>query len=106
MEKLIGDILRLGGRRERLEVNIFGGARIGPDTSDIGERNAEYAEAWLNAEGLVPVASELRGGLAPRLAYLPVSGRAFVVELSGYNDPVTTAEHGPTRSPGGAALFP
>ena len=40
MEQLINGILRQGGRRERLEVKIFGGARIGPDTSAIGERNA------------------------------------------------------------------
>ena len=82
MEQLINGILRQGGRRERLEVKIFGGARVGPDSSAIGERNAHYVEEYLRAERLVPVVRELRGGRARRLAYLPVSGRAFVAELS------------------------
>lgn len=93
MEQLINDLLRQGGRRERMEVKVFGGARIGPETSGIGERNADYIEDYLKAEGLTLLASELRGTRARRLAYLPVSGRAFVVDLPGYEDRIATAEH-------------
>jgi chemotaxis protein CheD len=94
MEQLINDILHQGGRRERMEVKVFGGARIGPDTSAIGLRNADYVETYLKAEGLTVLARDLRGTRARRLAYLPVSGRAFVVALSDYEDSVTTAEQG------------
>ena len=93
MEQLINDILRQGGRRERMEVKVFGGARIGPDTSAIGERNADYVEEYLRTEGLTVLASELRGSRARRLAYLPVSGRAFVVDLAGHEDRIATVEY-------------
>ncbi len=92
MEKLINDILVHGGRRERLEVKAFGGARIGPDTTAIGSRNADFVEAYLSAENLRLCASDLRGDRARRLAYLPVSGRAFVVELPGQDAPIGISE--------------
>lgn len=81
MARLIGDILRQGGQRRRLEVKLFGAGRIGPDTSGIGERNACYIEHYLKTEGLAPLVSELRGLRARRIAYMPVSGRAFMSEL-------------------------
>lgn len=87
MEQLINGIFTQGGRRERLEVKVFGGARVGPDSSEIGERNASYVEYYLKAEGLVPLVSELRGSRARRLAYMPVSGRAFMVELPPHEIP-------------------
>ncbi len=105
MARLIGDILRSGGRRELLEVKIFGGARIGPDTSEIGDRNASYVEAYLKAHGLVPLISKLRGKEARRLAYMPVSGRAFLVELSQHDGPAAAIDFGSTKRAGGIALF-
>lgn len=108
MEQLINGILRQGGRRERLEVKVFGGARLGPDTSEIGERNATYVEDYLRAEGLVPLVSELRGGRARRLAYMPVSGRAFMVELPSHAIPAEVRlPEMPTRMPavGSVELF-
>ena len=81
MEILINGILRHGGRRERLETKVFGGARVGRETSEIGDRNAQYVEYYLKTEGLVPIVTKLRGDRARRIAYMPVSGRAFMVEL-------------------------
>lgn len=81
MQQLMHDLFRNGGRRERLEVKVFGGARIGQDAANIGSRNADYVEQYLKAEGIVPVVRRLRGHRAQRVAYLPVSGRAFMVEL-------------------------
>lgn len=92
MEQLINDILRHGGRRERLEVKVFGGARIGPDTSEIGTRNAKYVEDYLKAEGLMALVSDLRGNRARRLAYLPVSGRAFMTELPDPSHDIIASE--------------
>ena len=108
MEQLINGILRQGGRRERLEVKVFGGARIGPDSSEIGERNANYVEDYLRTEGLVPLATELRGSRARRLAYMPVSGRAFMVELPPHATPAEVqAPVFPSRMPtsGSVELF-
>ncbi len=92
MERLINDILRHGGQRGRLEVKLFGGARIGADTGEIGERNARFAEDYLKAEGLAPLVCQLRGDRARRIAYLPVSGRAFMVELPSLDERVQREE--------------
>ncbi len=81
MDRLIEDILRRGGRRERLEAKVFGGARIGTDTSAIGERNARFVEAWLREARLPVLAAVLGGTQARRLAYLPADGRAFASGL-------------------------
>lgn len=108
MEQLINGILSKGGRRERLEIKVFGGARLGPDSSEIGERNASYVEYYLKAEGLVPLVSELRGGRARRLAYVPVSGRAFMVELPPHAIPAEVRSPAlPARMPtfGSVELF-
>lgn len=90
MERLVNDILRRGGRRELLEIKLFGGARLGGDRIGIGERNADFVEAYLRAEGMVPVARDLRGRHARRLVYLPVCGRAFLLEL--VEQPAESAE--------------
>ncbi len=92
MERLINDILTQGGRRDRLEVKAFGGARIGPDTSAIGHRNADFIEQYVQAEGLRILASDLRKDCPRRLAYSPVSGRAFMVELPGEETLVARGE--------------
>lgn len=81
MERLINDVLARGGRRSRLEIKLFGGARLAPDHTAIGPRNADYVEGYLRAEGMAPVVRQLRGTLARRLLYVPSTGRAFVREL-------------------------
>ena len=81
MERLISDVLARGGCRSRLEVKLFGGAQRAPYRAAIGPRNADYVEGYLQAEGMTPVVSLLRGPHARRVVYLPVTGRAFVQEL-------------------------
>ncbi|MGZ5927150.1 MAG: chemotaxis protein CheD, partial [Rhizomicrobium sp.] len=44
MELLINELLKSGARRERLQAKIFGGANVMAGLSDIGGRNAEFAE--------------------------------------------------------------
>jgi chemotaxis protein CheD len=94
MEELINDIAHYGGQRARLEIKVFGGARVGPDTSAIGERNARYIEDYMRAERMAPLASHLRGVRPRRIAYLPVSGRAFMAEMAGADDTIREAELG------------
>lgn len=81
MRRLIEDISKRGGRRERLEVKLFGAANLGKDPGTVGESNARFAAAFLAAEGLQPIAQDLRGTSARRLVYYPISGRAFVMAL-------------------------
>ncbi len=81
MTQLIEAILQRGGRRERLEVKLFGGAHLGQDPGVVGASNARFAIDFLARQGLQPMARELGGTCARRLLYLPVIGRAFMVAL-------------------------
>ena len=81
MERLINDILRNGGQRDRLEVKVFGGAVMMAGGPSVGLRNAEFVEAYLREEGLHIVASHLRGKHARRVNYIPLSGRVMMREM-------------------------
>ena len=81
MERLINDILVRGGRRERLEIKVFGGGNVLNTGSNIGHRNADFVEEYLAAEGLRIVAAHLRGILPRRVHYFPATGKVMLIEL-------------------------
>lgn len=83
MEQLINGILSAGGRRERLEVKIFGGANVLAGLRGIGHQNADFIERYLKAEGFRMVASDLRGTLPRKVQYFPSTG---VVRLKHIED--------------------
>lgn len=76
MEVLINDVLKAGGRRDRLEAKLFGGGRMFDALTDIGSANADFAEKFLADEGIPVVSRSLRGAGGRRIHYWPVSGRA------------------------------
>jgi chemotaxis protein CheD len=92
MERLINDILARGGMRSRFEIKLFGGARLGSDHGRIGERNARYVEAYLNAEGMAPVVRQMGGTRARRIVYHPIDGRACMLELPDATRRIVGAE--------------
>ena len=75
MELLINDLLKRGARRERLEVKLFGGAKLFDTLQDIGDSNASFAEQFMRNEGIPVAGGSLRGRSARRLEYWPISGR-------------------------------
>ncbi len=77
MERLINDILRGGGRRERLQAKLFGGAAM-IRGSEIGLRNADFVEDYLQLEGIEIVAADLRGHHARSVHYAVATGRVFM----------------------------
>ena len=81
MERLINDILKRGGARERLEIKVFGGGNVMNGTTNIGHRNAEFVEQYLAAEGLPIAAHHLRGNLPRRVHYFPATGKVMLLEL-------------------------
>ena len=81
MESLINEILKSGGRRERLEVKVFGGGNMGFKQSAIGAQNIEFVEEFLAREGLLPVARCLGGGAARKVIYEPGTGRVRLLRL-------------------------
>ena len=75
MELLLNALYRYGAKRERLEVKLFGGARMIDGLTDVGNQNATFAERFLRSEGIQVLGGSLRGEHGRRLQYWPVSGR-------------------------------
>ncbi len=76
MEFLINSILKLGGKRERLEIKLFGGGRVlsGMTNIDIGKRNIEFVIDYLERDGLTIAAQNLGGGYPRKVLYFPDTG--------------------------------
>jgi chemotaxis protein CheD len=81
MAQLIDDIVARGGRRDRLEVKVFGGGNVVVGLGVVGHRNADFVEEYLASAGLQVAASHLRGTLPRRVQYVPRSGRVRMREL-------------------------
>lgn len=81
MERLINCILKYGGRRENLEIKIFGGGRIMGGIADIGLQNISFVRSYLRTDGLSPVVEDVGGDFPRRMAYFPATGKALVKKL-------------------------
>ena len=106
MELLVNGLLQRGARKDRLEAKLFGGARTIEGLSDIGARNAAFAERFLQNEDIAIVGGSLRGESGRRLQFWPVSGRARQAVMSADKDlqplPVPSV---PKQSDGGEVEF-
>jgi chemotaxis protein CheD len=82
MERLINEILKLGGRRADLEVKLVGGGKVLDSLSDVGARNIRFVKEYVQAEGFRVVGADL-GSLYPRkVLYNPATGSAQVKRLA------------------------
>lgn len=81
MESLINDLLKLGATRERLEVKLFGGARILASMTDIGAHNIDFIKRYLSLEGLAIAAQDLGGERPRKVVYFPTTGRVRMKNL-------------------------
>lgn len=81
MESLINGLLKLGARRERLEVKLFGGGRVLDVDMPVGLRNIEFARRWLATEGLPVAAQDVGGSVPRRILYFPATGAVKVKQL-------------------------
>lgn len=93
MEHLINEILKNGGRRERLLAKITGGGQILQAVTDIGRQNIDFVQRYLKTEGIELVGSEV-GDIFPRKVYFnPMTGKAQVKKLhSLHNDTIYQRE--------------
>lgn len=83
IEKLVTEVLKAGGRRDRLHAKVFGGGHVIPAAKsvDIGDMNVEFARTCLHELG-IPIVSERVGGESPLdVRFLPHTGQAFVRTL-------------------------
>ena len=81
IERLINEVLKHGGRRDELELKIFGGGRILEGLSDIGESNIAFVRAYALAEGIPIVAEDVGLRFARRVRYHAHSGHVAVKRL-------------------------
>ena len=96
MERLINDILKLGGRREDLEIKLVGGGRVLAEmTTDIGARNIAFVREYVKDEGFKVLGEDLGDVFARKVVYFPESGRIRVRKLNAAQRPLA----GPARTP-------
>jgi chemotaxis protein CheD len=107
MELLVNGLLRQGARRERLEAKLFGGARTMAGFSDVGARNAGFAERFLRHEGIRLIGGSLRGEHGRRIQFWPSSGRARQTFITSGQVPAPQAQlpSGPAAGSGTVEFF-
>lgn len=86
MEHMINQILKNGGRRENLEVKIFGGGRILATMTDIGMRNIEFVREYIATEGLALIAEDVGDRYPRKVMYFPETGKARVKRLKALHN--------------------
>ncbi|HEX8978662.1 MAG TPA: chemoreceptor glutamine deamidase CheD [Parasulfuritortus sp.] len=92
MEHLINEIMHNGGRRQNLEVKVFGGGRILSGMTDVGLANITFVRDYLAMEGL-PVTAEDVGDIYPRMViFFPATGVARVKRLRSLHNNVIVDE--------------
>ena len=84
MEQLINDVLRRGGRRETLEIKVFGGGNVlpgmggaGTGQGSIGDRNCQFVREYLAEEGFRITAEDLGGQHPRRIHFFPRLGKVI-----------------------------
>ncbi|RKP45627.1 chemoreceptor glutamine deamidase CheD [Trinickia fusca] len=89
MEVLINELIKMGGRRERFEAKVFGGAAVlaGMTTINIGDRNAEFVRRYLALERIRIAAEDLQGVHPRKVAFMPSTGQAMVKKLRLQQEP-------------------
>lgn len=93
MEHLINDVLKNGGRKENLEIKLFGGGRILAQMTDIGRRNIAFVHDYLRVEGLEVVAEDLGGNYPRKVVYDPRTGKVLMKKLrSLHNNTIVERE--------------
>jgi len=81
MESLINSLMKLGARRERFEIKLFGAGRMLASTMDVGARNISFVRAYLKTESLHAVAEDLGDVYPRRIAYFAATGKVRVRRL-------------------------
>lgn len=79
MEYMINEILKRGALKTRLQVKVFGGAKVLPNSSiDVGEKNVKFIKEYLQNEGLQLVSSDLGGDYARRIHFCGDTGKVMM----------------------------
>ena len=81
MDRLIGEMLKLGAEPRRFAVKVFGGASVlalEGRGADVPRANVEFVRTFLAREGLRIVASSVGGTLPRQVRFFTDSGKVLV----------------------------
>ncbi|MBI1274830.1 chemoreceptor glutamine deamidase CheD [bacterium] len=92
MESLINGILKAGGRKDRLEIKVFGGGNVINNSARIGSKNAAFIRSFLSKEGFTIASQDLEGDYPRRVHYYPQTGKALVRALKRREDMAVVQE--------------
>lgn len=81
MEQLINSLLKLGCRRDTLEIKLAGGANMFNSGYRVGDLNVQFIHDYLSQEGFRIFAEDVGGEQARRLIYLPDQGRMLIKRM-------------------------
>lgn len=86
MEQLMNDLMKLGGRKDRFEIKIFGGGNVIENSSMIGDKNINFVKEYLRNEGLKIVAEDVGGTTPRKVRYTPYTGKAMIMRIEKKDD--------------------
>jgi chemotaxis protein CheD len=90
---LINEIIKRGGKKENLEVKIFGGGQMMANMTDIGQRNIMFVYEYLHNEGLKAKAMDVGDIFARKVLYFPDTGAVKVRKITNTrNDTIVRRE--------------
>jgi len=82
METLINDLLKLGSRKDRLELKLFGGGNVmAMDVNGVGDRNVKFVRQFVRTEGITVVSEDLGEVFPRKVNYFPKTGKVMVRRL-------------------------
>lgn len=95
MEQMINDILKNGGRRNNLEIKVFGGGKVlkNMSTLDIGQKNIDFVMQYIKDESLKLTAEDLGDNYPRKVIFFPTTGKVKVKKLrSMHNNTIIERE--------------
>ncbi len=92
MESLINEVLKAGGRKDRLEIKVFGGGNVTNNSARIGSKNAVFIRNFLQKEGFLKFSEDLEGEHPRRVHYYPSTGKVMMRLLRRQEDMVVVEE--------------
>ena len=102
MQRLVQDILDLGGVRNNLEFKVIGGGKVLDLRLDVGAHNAEFVRQYLKTEGFPICAEDLGSEYSRKLYYRPSTGEVRVKRMTAnVNRAVFDREQGLNSGPAG-----
>ena len=83
MEFLINEIMKRGGKKENLEVKVFGGGAVlsTMDKINVGERNVAFIFEFLQREGLLVQSHDVGSDYPRKVLYFPDTGSVKMKKL-------------------------